>query len=86
MCQVMTHCSTVIISKPTVSAGKMTHNKAEAFFQVDISDASVSLEEPLHILLPGRGAQAADKDATPAHDNDVNCEGALIRSGLWSVT
>lgn len=79
-------CFTVITSAPTVSACKMTHNKAKAFLQVDISDASVSFEEPLHILLPGRGAQAADEDATPAHVNDVTCESASIRSGLWSVT
>lgn len=51
--------------------GVVKFNKAKAFLQVDISDASVSFEEPLHILLPGRGAQAADEDATPAHVNDV---------------
>lgn len=50
-----------------------THNKAEAFLQVNIPDASVSFEEPLDIFLPGGGAQAADEDATPAHVNDVSC-------------
>ena len=45
----------------------MTHHKAEAFLEVDISDAAVSFEEPLHILLPGRRAQAADENTTSTH-------------------
>ena len=44
-----------------------THHEAEAPLQVDVSDAAVSLEEPLHVLLPGRGGQAADEDTTSAH-------------------
>lgn len=44
-----------------------TDHKAKALLEVDVSDAAVPLEEPLHILLPGGGAQPADEDATPAH-------------------
>lgn len=75
----------VINRKHTVRAGWVTHNKAKAFLQVDIPDASVAFEEPLHILLPGRGAKAADEDATPAHVDDVTCERAPIRRGLRSA-
>lgn len=49
----------------------MTHHKAKAFFEVNISDAAVSFEEPLHILLSGRWAQTADENTTSTHVNDV---------------
>ena len=44
-----------------------THHKAEALLEVNISDAAVSFEEPLHILLSGRRTQTADENTTPAH-------------------
>lgn len=50
-----------------LSAATMTHHEAEASLQVDVPDATVAFEEPLHVLLPGRGAQAADEDPTAAH-------------------
>lgn len=46
----------------------VTHHKAESSLQVDISDAAVSFEKPLHILLSGRGAQPADENTTSTHD------------------
>lgn len=45
----------------------MTHHEAEASLQVDVPNAAVSLEKPLHVLFSGRRAQAADEDTTPAH-------------------
>lgn len=47
---------------------QLTDHKAKAFFEINISNAAVSFEESLHILLPGRGAQAADENTTPTHD------------------
>lgn len=49
----------------------MTDHKAKAFFEINISNAAVSFEESLHILLSGRGAQAADENTTPTHDDFV---------------
>lgn len=49
----------------------MTHHKAKTFLEVNISDAAVSFEEPLHILLSGRWTQPADENTTAAHVNDV---------------
>lgn len=54
-----------------------THHKAKAFLEIDVSDAAVALEEPLHILLSGCGAQPADENTTPAHDRGFG------RSFLW---
>lgn len=51
---------------PGVQSGR-AHHKAEAFLEVNISDAAVSFEEPLHILLSGRRAQTADENTTSAH-------------------
>lgn len=45
----------------------MTHHKAETLLEVDVSDAAVPFEEPLHILLPGRGAQTTDENTTSTH-------------------
>lgn len=50
----------------------MTHHKAEAFLEVDVSNAAVPFEEPLHILLSGRRAQTADENTTSAHVDDVS--------------
>lgn len=44
-----------------------THHKPKASLQVDISDATVSFEEPLHVLFSGRGAQPTDEDTTSTH-------------------
>lgn len=44
-----------------------THHKAKAILQVDLTDASVSLKELLHISLSGVWAQVADEDTTAAH-------------------
>lgn len=46
---------------------RATHHKPEASLEVDVSDATVAFEEPLHVLLPGRGAESADENTTPAH-------------------
>lgn len=42
-------------------------HEPEAPLQVDIPDAAVPLEEPLHVLLPGGGVQPPDEDAAAAH-------------------
>lgn len=49
-------------------SGVVKLHKAESSLQVYISDAAVSFEKPLHILLSGRGAQPADENTTSAHD------------------
>lgn len=49
----------------------MTHHEAKTFLEVDVSDAAVSFEEPLHILLSGRWTQTADENTTAAHVSDV---------------
>lgn len=46
---------------------RRTHHEPEAPLQVDIPDAAVPLEEPLHVLLPGGGVQPPDEDAAAAH-------------------
>lgn len=51
----------------------MTHHKAEAFLEVDVSNAAVAFEEPLHILLSRRWAQPADENTTSAHVDGVVC-------------
>lgn len=56
------------LSAPLTYFRSVTHHKAESSLQVDISDAAVSFEKPLHILLSGRGAQPADENTTSAHD------------------
>lgn len=52
----------------------VSHHKAEALLEVDVSDAAVPFEEPLHVLLPSRRAQSADENTTPAHVVDFTCE------------
>lgn len=42
-------------------------HKAEAPLEVDVPDAAVALEEPLHVLLPGGGVQPPDEHAAAAH-------------------
>lgn len=44
-----------------------THHESEAPLQVDVADAAVALEKPLHILLPGGRVQPPDEDAAAAH-------------------
>lgn len=48
-------------------AVRQTHHKAKPILQVDFPDASVSLEEFLHVPLPGVWAQVADEDTTTTH-------------------
>lgn len=47
--------------------GDDTHHKPKPPLQIDVPDAAVSLEEPLHILLPGGRVQPPDEDAAAAH-------------------
>lgn len=56
-------------------SGVVKLHKAEAFLEVNISDAAVSFEEPLHILLSGRRAQTADENTTSAHIDGVRLPG-----------
>lgn len=50
-----------------------THHEAKASLEVDVSDAAVSFEEPLHVLLSGRRAQATDENTTSTHvDGNVS--------------
>lgn len=44
-----------------------SYHEAETSLQVNVPDATVAFEEPLHILLPGRRAQPADENTTTAH-------------------
>lgn len=46
---------------------RVSYHKPEASLEVDVSDAAVSFEEPLYVLLPGRGAQPADENTTTTH-------------------
>lgn len=52
---------------PQSPAEGRTHHKPKPPLQVDVPDAAVSLEEPLHILLPGGRVQPPDEDAAAAH-------------------
>lgn len=57
----------ILSASVSLTSTYVTHHKSKAFLQVNISDASVSLEEPLHILLSGRRAETADEYPTATH-------------------
>lgn len=60
-----------------------THHEPKASLQVDVSDATVSLEEPLHVLLSGWGTQPSDENTTSTH---FDAAGNRTQTGVNAVS
>lgn len=60
-------------------------HEPEAPLQVDIPDAAVPLEEPLHVLLPGGGVQPPDEDAAAAHGWGRERADSVNRTRIYSL-
>lgn len=60
----------------------MTYHEPKAPLEVDISDAAVAFEEPLHVLLSSRGAESADENTTPTHVD----AGGVPANGWYTLT